>query len=165
MNWKARYKESYEAFQDVEYPAASSTYGYLKVKEYPDVTKHNGLRKFATDFLKWNGHHAEVTGNTGRKIFDKKKQKEIWINGSGTNGTSDVKCDIAVDFQRSPVPVKIEIKVGRDFQSDAQIEYEADVTTNGALYWLIRSPERLIDLYDNLLQGWDQYDAFILSLK
>jgi len=166
-DWKKRYVSVYNEHQLREYPSASTTFGYLPPK-YPDISKHNGLRKFVVDFLKFSGHHAEVVNNIGRPVqkfiprfnIHSGQVEEIkggieWQKGSGKNGTSDIHSHIQVEGSKYPVPVYIEIKVGRDWQRDEQIEFEKLVTDTGAIYIIIRSPEQFLQ--------W--YDQFLLSLK
>lgn len=163
INWKHRYKLAYDKHQHKEYPAASTTFGTLPPK-YPKTETHNGLRKFVVDYLRFEGHHAEVVSNIGRPIqkFIPKfniftgKEEQLkggieWQKGSGKNGTSDIHSHIIIPSQKFPVPVYIEIKVGKDWQRPDQQDFEHQVTLTGALYWLIRSPEQFFDKYDKLL--------------
>lgn len=163
VNWKQRYKESYDKFQHKNYPSSSKDFGTLPPK-FPDVTTHNGLRRFVVDLLKFDGHHAEVVSNIGRPVqkfipkFNIFTQKEEqlkggieWQKGSGKNGTSDIHSHITTMNQKFPIPWYIEIKVGKDWQRDDQIEFEQQVTSTGALYSIIRNPDQFFIEYDKIL--------------
>lgn len=163
INWKERYKQVYDEHQKREYPASSRDFGTLPPK-YPSVETHNGLRRFCKDFLKFCGHHTEVVNTMGRpvpklapkfNIFSAKlEQIEIgteWQKGSGKSGSSDVHAHIKIEGLEFAIPVKIECKVGKDTQRKDQERYEAAVKATGALYWLIRTPEELIEKYDELV--------------
>lgn len=128
------------------------------MKNFPTLPEHaipkyknndrttNGLTKCIVDFLKFNGWQAERISTTGRWIQDKdehgwKKPTGKWITGSGTRGSADISATIK---GRS---VKIEIKRGRDKQSEAQKKYEQQITDAGGEYWLIYSYNEFRDCY------------------
>ena len=105
--------------------------------QYNDRTT-NGLTKCIIDFLKFNGWQAERISTTGRWIQDRdehgwKKPTGKWIQGSGTRGSADISATIKGQS------VKIEIKRGRDKQSEAQCKYEQQIIDAGGEYWLIYS--------------------------
>ena len=127
--------------------------------KYSDKTA-NGLTKMVLHWLRLNEHQAERISNTGRLVDRSKvvvncigQVRRIgslqWIKGTGTNGTADISATIA---GRS---VKIEIKAGRDRQSEAQKEYQRKVESAGGVYLIVRS-------FDSFLT-W--YDAFISSIE
>jgi hypothetical protein len=155
MNWKARYKESYEAWQLTAYPASSRDFGVLSTK-YPKVETHNGLINFMLSFLKWNNHRATRINNQGRIIsgiepgeaggyFKTIKR----IQSTTRNGTADVSATI------KGRAVMLDAKVGMDKPSIAQLEEQELERASGGVYEFIHTPEEMIT--------W--YDAFILSLK
>lgn len=164
-DWKQRYETAYRKYQEVTYPTATKDFGHLDTK-WPAINKHNGLRQMIVNFLRWSGHHAEPTQNMGRPVKKFKPKFNIltgqtemldngidWQKGSGIPGSSDVKGHINVSWQPYPVPVYIEAKVGKDIQRPNQEKYEKMVTSTGALYWLIYTPEEFLEKYDNLLNN------------
>jgi len=101
----------------------------------------NGLTKCVIDYIKLKHGYAERINTTGRPIDNTKaftdvigRQRSIgsitWIPGTGTNGSSDVAATI------NGLSVKIEIKVKRDIQSEAQKKYQHDVEAAGGLYYI-----------------------------
>jgi hypothetical protein len=68
-----------------------------------------------------------------------------YIKGTSTNGTADISATIK---GRS---VKIEVKIGKDRQSDAQKQYEQDVIKAGGLYFIARDFDSFIEWYDKII--------------
>jgi hypothetical protein len=123
----------------------------LPKTEYNDRSA-NGLTKCVLDFLNLSGHFCERTGNEGRVIDNRKtytdvigRQKTIGtvkrIKSSGTKGTSDLKAVINGRM------IAIEIKYGKDRQSEAQKDYQAMVERAGGEYWIVKNFEQFFDLY------------------
>jgi hypothetical protein len=116
----------------------------------------NGLTKCIIDFLNFSGHQAERINCTGRPIDNTKVFTDAlgdmrrigsvnWLPTSGQKGTSDISCVI---YGRA---VKIEIKIGKDRQSEDQKKYQSDIERAGGLYWIIKSFDQFMDLYNELL--------------
>ena len=124
-------------------------------KKYPSIpeqcrvvyqykpTTANGLTRCVIDLLRFSGWQAERISNTGRLIDRSRvvvdctgRARRIgstqWIKGTGTDGTADVSATIAGKS------VKIEIKVGKDRQSAAQKQYQADIDRSGGVYIIVR---------------------------
>lgn len=122
-----------------------------KIEAHPNVPKYavptpkytdktaNGLTRCIIDFLKYSGCQAERISNTGRVL--KQPHGIKWIPGTGTKGSADISATIK---GRS---VKIEVKIGRDRQSDAQKEYQAVVERAGGVYYIARSWDEFIGWY------------------
>lgn len=125
-----------------------------KKKKYPDQpylvkTKYsdksaNALTKSIIAFVRLNGGQAERISNTGRVVDGRKTYTDAlghrrtigniqWIPGTGTQGTADISATID---GRS---VKIEVKHGRDRQSEAQKKYQADVERSGGVYYVSKN--------------------------
>jgi hypothetical protein len=68
-----------------------------------------------------------------------------WLPSSGQKGTADIS---SVIFGRA---VKIEIKIGKDRQSEDQKKYQADIERAGGLYWLIRTFDEFLEYYNELI--------------
>lgn len=131
-------------------------YPELRVGQYPkfkysDRTA-NGLTKAILDFLRFNGWQAERISVTGRPIDERVTYTDIlgnvrqigrirWIKPNMERGSADVSATIK---GRS---VKIEVKIGRDRQSEAQKKYQREVETAGGLYVIATSFEQFYRWY------------------
>lgn len=133
--------------------------GYIAVPKYNDKTA-NGLTRCIVDFLNLSNHQAERTSNTGRYVDGTKTYTDAvgltrtigsgqYIKGTGTNGTADIS---AIIKGRS---VKIEVKIGRDRQSEAQKKYEESVNKAGGQYWIAKD-------FDGF---YEKYTDFMLSIE
>lgn len=123
----------------------------IPLPKYSDSTA-NGLTKCVIDFLNLNGCFAERTGTEGRVIDGRKtytdvlgRQKTIGtvkrIPTSGTKGSSDIKAVIGGKM------IAIEIKVGKDRQSEAQKGYQEKVEKAGGIYWIVKDFEGFYEKY------------------
>lgn len=125
---------------------------WLAPRKYRDDTA-NALTKCVIDFLKLSGHQAERISNTGRMIDRRQTFTDVlgnrrqvgsskWIKGTGTNGTADISATIAGKS------VKIEVKIGRDRQSQAQRRYQEEVESAGGVYVIAATFEGFYDWYN-----------------
>lgn len=123
---------------------------------YSDATA-NGLQKCIIDFLRFSGWQCERIAVTGRYIDNSKVVTDVLGNkrkiGSGKyipssmqRGSADLSATIA---GRS---VKIEVKIGRDKQSDAQKEYQRQVEQAGGSYWLVKTFEGFLIMYNDFIK-------------
>jgi hypothetical protein len=97
--------------------------------KYSDKTA-NGLTKCIIDFIKLNKGQAERINCTGRTIRTGSGQK--YIPTSGQRGTADISATIR---GRS---VKIEVKIGKDKQSEFQKAYQQDIEASGGIYYIAK---------------------------
>jgi len=122
---------------------------------YTDKTS-NGLTKAIIDFLRLNGCQAERISVTGRYIDRTKVYTDVvgytrkigsgkWIPGSMQPGSADISATI------KGRAVKIEVKIGRDRQSDAQKKYQSQVEAAGGLYFISTSFEQFKQWFDNMV--------------
>lgn len=127
----------------------------IATKNY-DVRKANGLTQAVIAIVKAYGGQAERISSMGRMIDNRKEVVDVvgfrrtvgsigYIPGTGTKGTADISATIK---GRS---VKIEIKVGRDTQSDVQKRYQSDVERAGGVYVIIRTLEQFFEWHDEFL--------------
>ena len=116
----------------------------------------NELEKSICKFLTLSGHQAERIKNMGRMLDNTKVVKDImginrtigskqYIRGTGTNGTADISATIK---GRS---VKIEVKIGKDKQSEQQREYELDIINAGGQYWIAKDFDSFYFHYESFL--------------
>ena len=96
---------------------------FLPTREYSDKTA-NGLTKCIIDFLTFSGWQAERINTMGKYDVHRKR----WIKGTGTKGSADISATI---MGKS---VKIEIKIGKDRQSEDQKAYQQMIERAGGIY-------------------------------
>lgn len=112
----------------------------------------NELTRSIIKWLQLNGHQAERIAVTGRRIDNRKtvtdaigRSKIIgsieWIRSSMQPGTADISAII------KGKPVKIEVKIGRDTQSDDQKTYQEQVETAGGCYLIVKDFQMFFDWY------------------
>jgi len=129
----------------------------LTVPRYTDKTA-NGMTKAIIDYLKFEGWQAERISVTGRYIDQSRTYVDIlghhkkigsgkWIPTSGQKGTADISATIK---GRS---VKIEIKIGKDKQSNDQLTYQKQVEDAGGVYFIARDWKGFIDWYKTIADG------------
>jgi hypothetical protein len=118
---------------------------------YSDKTA-NSLTKCIVDFLNFSGYQAERISSEG-KVIDKRKTytdvigRVVTIGGvqrtysTTTNGTADISATI---MGRS---VKIEVKIGRDRQSETQKRYQEAIERAGGIYYIARNFESFYDWF------------------
>lgn len=127
-----------------------------KRNKYPNVpadsipkTKYNdqnanGLTRCIIDFLSFSGWQAERINNTGRVIDRRSSYTDIlgrnktiggleWVKGTGTDGTADISATI------DGKSVKIEVKIGKDRQSQKQRQYQQRIERAGGIYVIAKS--------------------------
>lgn len=113
---------------------------YLVKAKYRDDNA-NGLTRCIIDWIVFNGGQAERVNTTGIPIDKRRSVTDVlghtrtignieWRTGGGTNGSADISATIR---GRS---VKIEVKIGRDRQSEAQKAYQKQVETAGGIYYI-----------------------------
>ena len=135
--------------QQAKYP----NFPYPIKAMYRDDTA-NGLTKCIIDFLRLNGCQAERINTMGRPIDERRSVKDVtghqrqigsirWVHATTTNGSADIS---AIINGRS---VKIEVKIGRDKQSDAQRQYQHDIEKAGGVYLLIHN-------FTEFYQWWNE---------
>lgn len=123
----------------------------LPATNYNDRTA-NGLTRCIIDFLTFKGWQAERINNTGRMIDRRTSYTDVmgrnktiggvdWIRGTGTDGTADISATVAGKS------VKIEVKIGRDRQSDAQRKYQQMIERAGGVYVIAKTLQGFYDWY------------------
>lgn len=145
-----RIREAILAHDRLKYPAIPEhCRPQPKVKE----GSANDLTRTVIEFLRSEGWQVERINTTGRYIQGQTVKREYggvqhmpgrWIKGSGSRGSADISATIR---RRS---VKIEIKFGKDRQSDKQREYQADVERAGGVYWLVSDLDGFLEQYDSI---------------
>jgi hypothetical protein len=135
-----------QTIDSVKYP--NMPIDYIPLYKYTDKTA-NGLTRCIIDYLEFNGCQAERISTTGRMVDNTKTftnvigiTKQIgqkkWIKGSGTKGSADISATI------NGKSVKIEVKIGKDRQSEHQKKYQESIEKSGGIYLIAKSFEDFI---------------------
>jgi len=129
---------------------------YMAPVTFRDDTA-NGLTKCIISFIQLKGGQAERINTTGRPLDNTKiftdvtgRQRSIgsitWIKSTSTNGSSDISATIK---GRS---VKIEVKIGRDHQSQAQKDYEQAIIKAAGLYVITHDFTSFLTWYNSTFE-------------
>lgn len=124
---------------------------YLAPCKYRDDTA-NGLTKCIVDYIRLNGGQAERINTIGIPQDTRKQVTDVlgrtrtigsvtWRPSGSTIGSSDISATIQ---GRS---VKIEIKIGKDRQSQAQRQYQAAIEAAGGLYYIAKNFTEFLSWY------------------
>ena len=96
----------------------------------------NTLTKQIIKFIQLNGGQAERVNNIARKIENR------FVKSNMTKGTADIHCTI------KGISVKIEVKIGRDRQSDAQKLYQQSIESTGGIYYIAKDFDSFYEWYN-----------------
>ena len=122
---------------------------YFVKKKWDDKTA-NGLTKAITSFIQFNGYQAERINTMGVARENKRTDGKVigvtWTKGTTTAGSADISATIR---GRS---VKIEVKVGKDRQSEAQKRYQESIERAGGVYLIARDFDSFVEWYDKYVQ-------------
>jgi len=113
----------------------------------------NALTKCIIHFLTYSGFQAERINTMGVYREGKKIQvgentrqlKGKYTPSTGTKGSADISATIR---GRS---VKIEVKYGKDRQSEVQKRYQESVEAAGGTYFIARNFDEFIIFYNNFI--------------
>jgi hypothetical protein len=129
----------------------------LSTPKYEDKTA-NGLTKCIIEFLQLSNHQAERINTMGRPIDNRKQVTDVigrtktigsmtWGKSTATKGSADISATIQ---GRS---VKIEVKIGKDRQSQDQKIYQENIEKSGGKYWIAKNFDDFIKKYDDFLDS------------
>ncbi|QEL01111.1 hypothetical protein FKG96_09925 [Olivibacter sp. LS-1] len=138
--------------QDRIRKAPSMPPNYIIATKFKDSSA-NELTKSIIKFIQLNGGQAERINTMGRVVDKRKKFKDVlgftrtigsveWQKGTGTKGSADISATIK---GRS---VKIEVKFGKDVQSEAQRQYQESVERSGGIYYIAKDFESFYRWYN-----------------
>jgi len=126
-------------YRRANYNYVRANYPNLPEKAIPTPAKPkdtaNEITKAIIKYCTWRGWQAERVNVTGRWIFNKRANRQLWIPTSGTRGSADIHATIA------GMSVKIEVKAGKDRLSDYQKDYARRVIEAGGHYLVVHSFE------------------------
>jgi len=123
---------------------------YIPKTMYKDQTA-NGLTKAICDFINYQGYQAERINTMGTAREKKTTAGKVigvtWTKGTSTAGSADISATIK---GRS---VKIEVKIGKDRQSEAQKRYQENIEKAGGIYIIAKDFDSFVDWYENFIQN------------
>jgi Holliday junction resolvase len=129
---------------------------YIVRTKFTDKTA-NGLTKAIVKWINLNGYQAERISTSGRWVDNSKvvtdvlgNQKKIgsgkYIKGSGTKGSADISATI------KGKSIKIEVKINKDRQSEAQVEYQKAIERAGGIYFIAKDFNSFYEFYSTLVK-------------
>jgi len=131
---------------------------YLAFTKWADNSA-NALTKCVIAYITYMGGQAERISSQGQyregakiqvgtgELAHHKQLPGKWTPGQSTKGTADISSTIR---GRS---VKIEIKYGKDRQSDVQKAYQEAVERAGGVYIIVRTFDEFVVWYNQFTEG------------
>jgi hypothetical protein len=118
---------------------------YIMKHKYTDSTA-NGLTKAICDWINLHGYQAERINTMGVARTRYRTDGSVqWTKGTGTAGSADISATIK---GRS---VKIEVKIGKDRQSEAQKKYQEMIERAGGVYIIAKNFDEFVEWYNNFV--------------
>jgi hypothetical protein len=162
IDWKAELKRLKLAYIEKTAPGFYKASGgaTMQIKAWNDTTT-NGLTKAIIDWLTYSGHYANRINTQGQarvkkiprySIFSGKIEytdKVQYTKGMTAKGTPDIDAII------NGLPVKIEVKAGKDRIRDEQTTQGNRITAAGGIYFVARDMDQFVNWYRRTFQkGW-----------
>jgi hypothetical protein len=123
---------------------------YIPKTMYKDSTA-NGLTRAICDYINYNGYQAERINTMGTAREKKTTAGKVigvtWTKGTSTAGSADISATIK---GRS---VKIEVKIGKDRQSDAQKRYQDNIEKAGGTYIIAKDFDSFVEWYNQFIES------------
>ena len=123
---------------------------YIPKTMYKDSTA-NGLTRAICDYINYHGYQAERINTMGTAREKKTTAGKVigvtWTKGTSTAGSADISATIK---GRS---VKIEVKIGKDRQSDAQKRYQENIEKAGGTYIIAKDFDSFVEWYEKFIQN------------
>ena len=123
---------------------------YIPKTMYKDSTA-NGLTKAICDYINYHGYQAERINTMGTAREKKTTAGKVigvtWTKGTITAGSADISATIK---GRS---VKIEVKIGKDRQSEAQKRYQENIEKAGGTYIIAKDFDSFVEWYEKFIQN------------
>ncbi len=134
-------------------------YGFLDerfkglISKIKPINNARSLEKQIKEFLELNGHICDKTDTKGRKVSSKVAYidaigrnrvigRDVYHRSTGTVGKADLSVQIH-GFR-----VEMEVKWGKDKQSDEQRKYQKRVENDGGIYVIIKDFDCFINWFD-----------------
>jgi hypothetical protein len=123
--------------------------------KYTDKTA-NGLTRCILDFLELCDYQVERINTMGRPIDNRKQVTDVlgrtktigsmtWGKSTATKGSADISATI------EGLSVKIEVKIGKDRQSEYQKIYQSNIEKAKGKYWIVKNFDDFYEKYQNFL--------------
>lgn len=130
---------------------------HARIINIPSDSTANGLTRLVIKWIELHGGQAERINTMGRMVDGRKVVTDVlgrkgmigsmsYIPTTGTKGSADIS---AVINGRA---IKIEVKVGKDRQSEAQKTYEQSITAAGGIYLIVRTMDQFIGWWDKIFK-------------
>jgi hypothetical protein len=124
---------------------------YIPKTMYKDSTA-NGLTRAICDYINYNGYQAERINTMGTAREKKTTAGKVigvtWTKGTSTAGSADISATIK---GRS---VKIEVKIGKDRQSDAQKRYQENIEKAGGIYIIAKDFDSFVEFFNEFVNKY-----------
>lgn len=105
----------------------------------------NGLTQCVCDWIRLRGGQAERINTMGRPLMIRDSKGNVigtkWITSTTTRGSADISAIIR------GLSVKIEVKIGRDRQSQDQKDYQRAVEQAGGIYYVAKDFTSFFEWY------------------
>jgi hypothetical protein len=125
---------------------------YIPKTMYKDSTA-NGLTRAICDYINYNGYQAERINTMGTAREKKTTAGKVigvtWTKGTSTAGSADISATIK---GRS---VKIEVKIGKDRQSEAQKRYQENIEKAGGIYYIARNFDDFVNFFNDFVNKYN----------
>lgn len=130
-----RLESDYLDYKQRKYPNQP----YLSKKTFRDDTA-NGLTKCIQGWCVVNGAHFQRMNTTGQ--YDAKLKR--YRRSGATKGVTDT----MIAYKGKTL--NIEVKTGKDRQSEAQKQIQQSIETAGGIYWIVKDYEHFISKINEL---------------
>jgi hypothetical protein len=139
-----------------KYPNTNES--YLGLSKWNDNSA-NALTQCVIAYITYMGGQAERISSQGQyregakiqvgtgEIAHTRQLPGKWTPGQSTKGTADISSTIR---GRS---VKIEVKYGKDVQSQVQKDYQASIERAGGVYIIVRTFDEFVVWYEQFTEG------------
>jgi hypothetical protein len=139
-----------------KYPNTNES--YLGLSKWNDNSA-NALTQCVITYITFMGGQAERISSQGQyregakiqvgtgELAHQRQLPGKWTPGQSTKGTADISSTIR---GRS---VKIEIKYGKDVQSQVQKDYQASIERAGGVYIIVRTFDEFVIWYNQFTEG------------
>lgn len=150
--WRTEYRRLYKEERKRKYPI-----GY---RDFPDMEPNmpkenhaNGLTKLIMNFLTWKGGYANRINTQGQAHVHKIPRFNLhsgkidttdqirYTKSTTKRGTPDINAIVAGKA------VTIEVKVGKDKMSEAQLQQKATIEAAGGIYFVARDMTTFYNWY------------------
>jgi len=140
----------------LKYPSIDEK--YIPYTKWADNSA-NALTKCVIAYITFMGGQAERISSQGQyregakiqvgtgELAHHRQLPGKWTPGQSTKGTADISSTIR---GRS---VKIEIKFGKDVQSQVQKDYQASIERAGGVYIIVRDFDSFVEWYEQFTLG------------